>query len=487
MHFSKPINKPDFYLDENTGRLVLLFMKRREFTRLASLAAMALPYKNTLAALQGVGYNTREDEIKSKSLVAFKRFESVWDFNDFWKRGNTFDACLTLADAMHRKWPNDAEVKSMQQRIGKMLDRNYAYFMSFDSGKLWADDFGWWGLMALNARKHLIRIGNTELAKNYTKLSLDLCWKQERDHAYDFSDTAKPVPHGCRNGDAEGQNQGVKNTVTNVLFFLLSCRIYLLTKEEKIPGNEKYLEMAYRQWIWFDTWFKLERYNYLLTLSNGSALVQERPTAFFEGSDYNNKTHPTWEKGWVWTGDQGMILAALTDLLLIKKDIAEWIEKSKTERSFNLQDFEKNVQNYIHLISKGVKSALTGNEDHIIREAPFNASFGPEFGNDYLAGRGIMMRYLGKLSGQLKPVSFEKNISATAEAIWKTRDEATNQFKPEFTNLENDVAYVEQYRKLSGLGDNVHTWQIAAMNEQQKFGACQSIGLDAFGALINNL
>ena len=245
--------------------------------------------------------------------------------------------------------------------------------------------------------------------------------------------------------------------------------------------------MAYRQWIWFDSWFKLEKYGYLQKLTNGGALVQERPMAFFEGSDYKDTTHPTWQKGWVWTGDQGMLLAALTDMLAIKNNLADWIRRKKIETGFSLVDFEKSLNNYINLLSKGIKAALIANADLIIREAPFNANLGPEFGNDYLAGRGIMMRYLGKLSGQMNPIKFSKTLKATSAAIWQTREALTNQFKPEFTNIENDKLYVNQYRKLTGMGDDVHKWQIETMNEQQKFGVCQSIGLDAFGAVINNL
>ncbi len=462
-------------------------MDRREFARLTSLAALSLPYKNRFGSLISIDQFKTKDDIKKKSIAAFKRFETVWNFNDFWKRGNTFDACITFADAMHRKWPHDAEVISMQKRIGEMLEEDYQYFISVDPGKLWADDFGWWGLMAINARKHLLRLENTELAGEYTKLAIQLCWQQERDHAYDFSNTALPVPHGCRNGDASGQNKGVKNTVTNVLFFLLSCRIYRLTLEENIADNDKYLEMAYRQWVWFDSWFNLEKYGYLQKITTGGALVQERPTAFFEGSDYKDTTHPTWEKGWLWTGDQGMLLAALTDMLAIKNNLDEWIKKNKTSADFKVDVFEKTVNNYIHLLGKGIKSALTGNKDSIIREAPFNANFGPEFGNDYLAGRGIMMRYLGKLNKQTTDIDFSKNIKATAAAIWQTRDTSTNQFKPEFTTAENDTLYVNQYRQLTGIGDDIQQWQIEAMNEQQKFGVSQSIGLDALGAVINSI
>ena len=462
-------------------------MKRRDFARLTSLAALLLPSQKMFSRIAHFEELHDKEDIKKQSLAAFKRFESVWNFNDFWKRGNTFDACLTFAEAMHRKWPADAEVIAMQKRIGEMLEENYKYFTSKEVGTLWADDFGWWGLMGINARKHLMRIGNANLADKYTNLSIHLCWQQEKDHAYDFSETAIPVPQGCSNGDANGQSKGVKNTVTNVLFFLLSCRIYRLTLEENIADNDKYLEMAYRQWVWFDSWFKLEKYGYLQRLTNGGALVQERPLAFFKGSDYKDTTHPTWEKGWVWTGDQGMLLAALTDMLAIKNKLAEWIKRNKIDTDFTVVDFEKSIHNYIHLLTKGIQTALIANADLIIREAPFNANFGPEFGNDYLAGRGIMMRYLGKLSGQMNPIDFSKNIKATAAAIWQTREAITNQFKPEFTSIENDKLYVTQYRKLTGIGDEVHKWQIETMNEQQKFGVCQSIGLDAFGAVINNL
>jgi hypothetical protein len=73
---------------------------------------------------------------------------------------------------------------------------------------------------------------------------------------------------------------------------------------------------------------------------------------------------------------------------------------------------------------------------------------------------------------------------ATADAIWQTRDTAKNQFQPEFTTLENDKLYIEQFRKLWGLADNIHEWDIKKMKEQNRQGVCQSIGFDALGAAI---
>src|SRR5665213_4170668 len=136
-------------------------MNRREFAKLTSLAALSLPYNNRFGRMVDIDQFQNNQDIKNQSIAAFKRFESVWNFNDFWKRGNTFDACLTFANALHRKWPRDEEIIAIQKMIGEMLEENYKYFMSFDTGKLWADDFGWWGLMAINARKHLMRTGNT--------------------------------------------------------------------------------------------------------------------------------------------------------------------------------------------------------------------------------------------------------------------------------------------------------------------------------------
>lgn len=460
-------------------------MHRRKFIQITSAGSLLLPC-NTMAG--GFLFTGTWDEknLKEQSIAAFERFEAVWNFNDFWKRGNTFDACLQFANALHSKWPGDDEIKTMQFRIGEMLEENLKYFASFDPGGLWADDFGWWGLMGLNAKKHLLGLNNKALAGKYYELSLQ-CWKQKKTHAYDFSGTAKPVPHGCRNGDANGQSKGVKNTVTNVLMFLLSTRIYRETLREQDANKEDYLEMAYRQWVWFDSWFKLEQYEYLKKLTGGGALVQERPMAVFEGSGYQDTTHPTWKKGWIWTGDQGMLLAALTDMLAIKNELAAWISKNKIDPSFSMEVFEKDANSYIILVSKGIKLALVGESDGLVREAPSLGNFGPEFGNDYLAGRGILMRWLGSLKGNIGGIDLAKNIKATAAAIWQTRDVTTNQFQPEFTSPGNDMLYVAQFRKLAGMADDVQKWNIGAMNEKQKFGVCQSIGLDAFGAFINTM
>ena len=463
-------------------------MKRRKFITVTGTSAIAVTGISPLLTWACSEPKSSDVLLKEKALLAFQRFEDVWDFQDFWKRGNTFDACLVFVDALHQRWTEDKEVVAIQGKVGKMLEENLAFFNSYDPGTLWADDFGWWGLMALNARKHLLRIGKKELADQYIRHSTDLCWEYKKKTAYDHTDSAKPIPHGCRNGDANGDSLGVKNTVTNVLLFLLSSRIYRLSLKENIEDNEKYLDMAYRQWVWFNEWFKLTKYRYLKELSPSGALVQERPMAFFEGSTYQEKTHPTWAEGWVWTGDQGMLVAALTDMLAIKNELSTYLKTNNIDSNFDIKAYESRLKEIIKSIGQGVKNAMVANVDGIIREAPCLPSFGPEHGRDYLAGRGIMMRYLGNdEERRLIGVDLTENIQKTVDAIWSTRDLTTNQFQPEFTSLENDKLYLNQFQKLWGLADEVYEWDIESMKEKNKDGVCQSVGLDMLGAAIKSM
>ena len=459
-------------------------MDRRKFLHLSGVSGIALSGLIPWVSCS-LKHPHLEEELKLQALLAFKRFEEVWDFNDFWKRGNTFDACLVFAAAVNRQWPEDPEVVAMNAKIIRMLEQNLDFFNSVDVGGMWADDFGWWGLLALNARKFLLAQGETELADKYWHLSDDLCWQYKKNTAYDHTLDALPVAHGCRNGDANGNSLGVKNTVTNVLLFLLSSRIYRVAKSEKREDRDKYLEMAYAQWLWFSQWFELEEYEYLKPLSTVGALVQERPMAEFEGSGYIDKIHPPWAEGWVWTGDQGMLVAAISDMIAIKDDLAAYIAKNKLYSEFDVRVFEKKAAGIIQSIGLGVEHALIADVDGIIREAPCLSSFGHEHGRDYVAGRGIMMRYLGSMEiKQGLGVNLDKAVLNTVQTIWDTRYKENNQFRPEYTSEENDRVYIDQFRKLWGLADKVHKWDLEKMHDDNRDAVCQAVGMDMLGAAI---
>jgi hypothetical protein len=462
-------------------------MERRKFIQITGISGLS--FSGFMPLLSCTTSSDKiETELKNLALLAFQRFEEVWNFADFWKRGNTFDACLVFANAMQQRWPNDPQVKEMNQKIVKMLEKNLAFFESVNFGVMWADDFGWWGLMALNARKFLLKLNEVRLADEYWVLADELCWQHKKDAAYDHSTDALPVPHGCRNGDANGQSLGVKNTVTNVLLFLLSTRIYRVAKSENREDTDKYLDMAYRQWLWFTEWFKLEEYQFLKTLSSEGALVQERPMAEFEGSGYTEKIHPPWAEGWVWSGDQGMLVAALCDMIAEKDDYARFVAKNNLDSDFNAGEFELKAKNIVQLIGKGVKNALISESDGLIREAPCLSGLGPVHGGDYLAGRGILIRYLGSdQEKSLIGVNLDAAVRKTVSAIWETRNIENNQFQPEYTTVESDKLYIEQFRKLWGLADNVQKWDLGSMPDEHKNGVCQAVGLDMIGAAIKTL
>ena len=150
--------------------------------------------------------------------------------------------------------------------------------------------------------------------------------------------------------------------------------------------------------------------------------------------------------------------------------------------------FEEKASGIIHLIGKGVENALVAQVDGIIREAPCLSSFGLAHGRDYVAGRGIMMRYLGSDEEKSRlGVNLDQAVRNSVEAIWETRNKENNQFQPEYTTEQNDQIYVEQFRQLWGLADQVHTWDLTTMVEKNKNAVCQAVGMDLLGAAILTL
>ena len=139
-------------------------MDRRKFIKITGSSTALLTSTGIFVTCKNEPVEDYEQLLKEWSVATFKRFEEVWNFNDFWKRGNTFDACLVFVAAALERWPDDPEILEIQKKVKIMLEENLEFFNRFDPGSLWADDFGWWGLQALNARKHLLEMGEKELA-----------------------------------------------------------------------------------------------------------------------------------------------------------------------------------------------------------------------------------------------------------------------------------------------------------------------------------
>ncbi|GAB1452813.1 hypothetical protein MASR2M47_28690 [Draconibacterium sp.] len=101
-------------------------MERRKFIQITGISGLTFSGLMPLLSCTENAPNF-EEELKQQALLAFQRFEEVWDFNDFWKRGNTFDACLVFAHAVHQHWSNDPQVIQMNDKIVKMLEKIWRF------------------------------------------------------------------------------------------------------------------------------------------------------------------------------------------------------------------------------------------------------------------------------------------------------------------------------------------------------------------------
>ena len=427
-----------------------------------------------------------DDDIKLFSIKAFSRYAEVWEFKDFWKRANTCDACLALLEPFFEQKFHDREVEEMFVTIQEILEKNLKYYEESDLKNMWIDDFGWWGLMGLNAFKLMEKIGNYELSQKYLNLSKN-CFKRMIDFGLDINKDVKPVPFGIRNTTQNESNSGVKNTVVNALLILLSTKLYCLHVERNFNGSDDFLKMACEQWIWFSKWFEKtdEKYQYFKSFigDDQAALVGERPLDFSDGSDYKETGHPDWSLGWVWSGDYGLLIGAFGDLIAYKDNLAKYALKEKLE--FNLADFESKITSVTKKLIHGVQKGMIGN-DGIFHEPPCIASYNMN-GNDYLAGRGILLRYMDlEFVKKLTGIDFKDNILKTVCALWSTRDESNNQFIANFTPPQANVDFANQCGSLLGFSDRATCWILSHEKQNEVEAITQALGIDCLAAGAKN-
>jgi len=409
-------------------------------------------------------------DIKSKAVLGASRFAEVWQFNDFWKRSNTFQSILCLVDAAELRWgKGDPALHAMQALRASMLDANLSFFkerMAAPDG-IWADDYGWCGIACVEACNYLRANGDAAGAAAYEACGAR-CWEQMTSTGYDVTNQATPVLHGCGNISPErkraGGGYGTRNTVTNTNLLLLSLRLYALNR------SEQYLDMAIKQFVWFGQWFStdypsLDDGPYLRILPGPLGLIHERPMA---EASYTEEDLPIWQTGWVWSGDQGLLLTALAELLV----------SGIRPPGVDLDVY----RNAFIALSIGVEALLFGGADRVLREAPFHSAFDHAYAGDYVGGRGVLLRYMSEpvVTRALgRPLQI-KGIAATADAVWASRDES-NQFAS-LWNADGDRAFNFQFVKQWGSGDtNITGWELTPADFQ---GVLQANGLDALTAAI---
>ncbi len=411
------------------------------------------------------------DDIKSWAVLGAARFASIWEFKDFWKRSNTFHGFLRFVDASEVRWGNDPELGPMKELRMTMIQKNVVDFPTHIGDPLiWADDYGWCGISCLAARDYLLSINEEALARTYLNIAVQ-CWKQMYNTGYDTTTDATPVQHGCSNVSPERRKTdgfGTRNTVTNVNLLILSMRLYTATR------NAEFLSMAFAQYKWFAAWIT-KPYNSLddgpyvrsYTTDPVGQLIHERPMA---KATYIEQIFPDWQPGWVWTGDQGLTMMALAELYQMREDFAP----------FPGFDAELVRWNCWHL-AYGAADILFSGTDRVLREPPFNSSFGPSYAADYVGGRGVMLRYATEAAVQkiIGAPFCPEGVKATAAAVWNSR-EAPNQFTP-LWNAAGDAPFNNSFVDRWGSGSRAAlSWRLST----DISGVLQANGLDALTAAI---
>ena len=158
----------------------------------------------------------------------------------YWHAGNTLDAYVTYlvyanqkdtagivakSSAIFPLGPDKPEPPRVQQKIW------------------WRDDYGWWGIALLNAAQWASILGIDDQKADLIKKAIS-GW-QIMDDDWEAPDHRH---QGVRN-DPSGQNTET-NTITNVLFFMLSLRLYQ-TADDSDPLKDKALEAARGVFDWF--------------------------------------------------------------------------------------------------------------------------------------------------------------------------------------------------------------------------------------------
>ena len=411
------------------------------------------------------------------SVAAFNQFYPKWNFQEFWTRANTFDACLCFLMAAINKWPDDKAIVGLMNDANNLITANLSYFNQNLSGDtLWVDDFGWCGNASLTAINYLsTNGGDGAVADQYLEIAA-ACAKNLQNTGYDAG--GMPIPGGYRNSSQQDRTDGVKNTVTNASTFLLYSRLTGASVGKNYPWQD-YLVNAYGQYCWFAAWFA-SQYDYFHTFGDGfRGLVQERPIA---PPDYERKDHPPWEPGWVWTGDQGLLMAGFREFarILENQTIADYFKASWP--AVDLDNLKQDLGAKVSSMALGIAGMLC-DKNYVLQEAPFSSSFGSAYAGAYVAGKGVLMRYLAQVRDVLTFYP-STEICASATMAWNNSDQSTHQFGAVW-NPSAQMDFQNTFTQLWGLGgDPDKTWDFSETNSQVLLPILQAAGLDVLGAAI---
>jgi hypothetical protein len=328
---------------------------------------------------------------QQKASVCFNKVADILkDPSDlpFWHVGRTLNTCRDYIAQ------NGANVPADVTRFINEVHPNCRQFYldkagSHDNHGWWWDDYGWWGLAHLAT-------GDLEHAKD--------CWLRMSDHGVDTAGPSLDYLGGCWNHKVSEVPPGCENCVTNSTFFLLSLRLLNNAAFSSDPARKRVLAAAQDWMRWFAHWLSRPG-----AIRNPLQLVRERPVGD-KGNLFANGA-PTYEVGWIWTGDQGLVMAWAAEAF--KLTPMDWAA---------IFPGVPNRANVFH-IAVQIRQGMTPlfDADGVLHEAPYFANSFGSYNIDYSSGRGVFMRYLAHADSLFRHepswLPSDANVLHTADAV----------------------------------------------------------------------
>jgi hypothetical protein len=347
-----------------------------------------MPLTYSSAAAQGFNrilnlygtYNT--PQVKDETTYLFDK--------NFWFAGNALHAMVDYLLNAELSPPNKKDLTEKVLTMGVGAYKKYS--REFTNQDWWRDDYAWWGNAFLLILHNRSTLGLSQESFDQLHRSAQYCWDKltenwhdgpygDRDHAAGSNPNIKGgvfnIPYKESDDDMKG-----RNSVTNEGYWLLSQGLGKLQPE---PNN--YSTAAAKMHAWFVQWLDPKNHSFKEPgLRDPRKLVLERPMG--------NEA----DAGWCWTGDQGLLFRALT----------------------NVGDNET-----AGAIAKAALDNLS--VDGVLHEYLPAGRRGFEV--DYATGKGIFLRNL--VSAGVKPSNcpYAVDIKHNANAVWLNRlNKETNQF-----------------------------------------------------------
>jgi hypothetical protein len=334
--------------------------------------------------------------------------QSAWvsyikTYLNFWRIANAFTTLIDFFEIAQK--PN--------LFVGKTtFDR----FQDLNSPGWWYDDYSWWIVAFLRADQYSNRVG----VYNPTWRELaQKCWDEVAPATQVWAsadptkfDRAKPrFPDGCWNHkfalpDCDPLNRppnkspwpacGIQNTVTNTQYLVCAAR---LSQDANATAEYEWLRS------WFTDASLLDDQKLLATYQGVGQLVRERVSTFAQAPDKKYPAAPNYDKDRHWTGDQGILLGALLEMVRL----------------------DPGGEGVYYPMAKAILDAVRTKlvKGQILQPWTPNDTIGSDYLTDYATGVGVFMRYVLYVynSGDqvLKPyiasAEYRQFIQANADAV----------------------------------------------------------------------